>query len=323
LSDYKVALDIYSGPLDLLLFLIRREEIDIYDIPIARITAQYLEYVDLLKTMDPDGVGEFLVLAATLMEIKSRTLLPRVPDEEIEEEGIDPRLTLVRQLLEYKKFKDAARALEESAEERALRRERRPVLPAADGEEIELENLEIWDLFDAFQRLLKQIGKAEPVHKVGIDDTPIALHAADIVDSLERAGGQQPFEEIFAGRRKPEMIGLFLALLELIRQRRVGAVQERPCSTIMLALREPPVEDEEDYTDGDGWEKEAEQSDGATQRRSDEGEEASGDATERRSDQGAAQPSDEPRAQSERLHNGDTSHEGQASDEGEESTADG
>jgi len=245
LSDYKVALDAYSGPLDLLLFLIRREEVDIYDIPIAEITAQYLKYVDLLKTLDPDGVGEFLVLAATLMEIKSRMLLPRAPLEEPEEEEGDPRLILVRQLLEYKKIKDAARSLEEAAEERALRHERRPVLPPDSEDEFELENLEIWDLFDAFQRLLTQIGRAELVHKVGIDDTPLALHAADIVDSLQRSGGRQPFEEIFAGRSKAEMIGLFLALLELIRQRRVGAVQEHPGATILLFLRQPPEAEDE------------------------------------------------------------------------------
>lgn len=236
MSVYKVALDIYNGPLDLLLFLIRRDEIDIYDIPVARVTEQYLAYVRLLQQIDPDVVSEFLVVAASLIEIKSRTLLPTPPPEEAQEEFVDPRLELVRQLLEYKKYKDAARALELAAEERALRHARSPVLPAAPAEEVSLENLDLWDLLDAFNRVLKQIGKGEAFHKVGVDDTPISLHAADIVDSIQRAGGAQQFEEVFGGRKRGELIGLFLALLELIRQRRVRAAQDRPFGPIQLLL---------------------------------------------------------------------------------------
>lgn len=236
MSDYRVALDIYHGPLDLLLFLIKRDEIDIYDIPIARILQQYLAYVELLQAIDPEIVSEFLVLAATLMEIKSRTLLPTPPVEQGEEDIADPRMELVRQLLEYKKFKDAAHDLEDSAIERAMRFERKPVLPESAPDEVSLENVDIWDLFDAFNRLLAQTGKTGGVHQVGVDDTPIKLHAADIVDSIERCGGAQNFEEIFTGRTRPEMIGLFLALLELIRQRRVRAMQDRPFGPILLRL---------------------------------------------------------------------------------------
>ena len=250
MTDYRVALDIYNGPLDLLLFLIRRDEIDIYDIPIARITQTYLQYVDLLKQLDPEIVSEFLVLAATLMEIKSRMLLPRPPDEQLEEEIVDPRLELVRQLLEYKKFKDAARSLEEAAAERALRHERRPTLPSADSDEVAIENLDIWDLFEAFNRLLTQIGKTGGVHQVGVDDTPIALHAEDILDSIQRSGGSQAFEEIFSGRLRAEMIGLFLALLELIRQRRIRAIQDRPFGPILIRLLDPtPLDRVEDIVD--------------------------------------------------------------------------
>jgi len=239
LTEYKVALDIYNGPLDLLLYLIRREEIDIYDIPIAQITEQYLAYVELLRQLDPEVVSEFLVLAATLMEIKSRMLLPRPPLEEDEEDIVDPRLELVRQLLEYKKYKDAARHLDDAAEERASKYERSPVAPPPDSDEKDLESIDIWDLFDAFNRLLEQTGRREAVHEVGIDDTPIALHAEDITDSIQRAGGSQKFEEIFLGRSKAEMIGLFLALLELIRQRRVRASQDRPFGVILIYLLDP------------------------------------------------------------------------------------
>jgi len=257
-SDYRVALDIYHGPLDLLLFLIKRDEIDIYDIPISRILKQYLEYVDLLQAIDPEIVSEFLVLAATLMEIKSRTLLPTPPVVEGEEEIVDPRMELVRQLLEYKKFKDAAHSLEDSAVERAMRFERKPVLPQETPDEVSLENVDIWDLFDAFNRLLAQTGKTGGVHQVGVDDTPITLHAEDIVDSIERAGGTQHFAEIFTGRTKAEMIGLFLALLELIRQRRVRTIQDRPFGPILIRLLDPtPLDDVEEGAEP--WEARADE----------------------------------------------------------------
>jgi len=233
--SYKVALDVYNGPLDLLLFLIKREEIDIYDIPIARITQQYITYVELLKAIDPEVVSEFLVLAATLMEIKSRTLLPRPPVEEAEDDLSDPRMELVRQLLEYKRFKDAARMLEGSAAERSRKHARMPAEPPV-PEDIPLDNVDIWDLFEAFNRLLAQTGKTGAVHQVGVDDTPIALHAADVLDFLQRGEGSQSFADIFLGRNRAEMIGLFLALLELIRQRRVRAAQERPFGPIKLIL---------------------------------------------------------------------------------------
>lgn len=244
MSEYKVALDVYNGPLDLLLFLIRRDEIDIHDIPIARITEQYLKYVELLSRLDPDIAGEFLVLAATLMEIKSRTLLPSPPIEQDDEESLDPRVELVRQLLEYKKFKDAAYSLEDAAEERAKRHVRTPVAPPSPEDEVDLENLAVWDLFDAFNRLLEQTGQREAVHQIGVDDTPMALHAEDITDSLERAGGQQEFADVFAGRSRAEMIGLFLAMLELIREKRIRVCQDRPFGTIIIHLLDP--EDVED-----------------------------------------------------------------------------
>lgn|GEM_PF-306574 len=236
MTDYRVALDVYQGPMDLLLFLIKRDEIDIYDIPISHITEQYLQYVDLLQELDPEVIGDFLVLAATLMEIKSRSLLPRPPVVEDVEELADPRLELVRQLLEYKRFKDAAYSLGEAAEERAQQHARVPALPPEPEDSTDLENLEVWDLFEAFNRLLEQTGKRSAYHKVGVDDTPITLHAEDILDSLQRAGGDQQFEEIFVGRNRGEMIGLFLALLELIRQRRVRVRQDSPSATILVTL---------------------------------------------------------------------------------------
>ncbi len=248
MTEYKVVLDAYNGPLDLLLYLIRREEVDIYDIPIATITEQYLAYVELIRDLDPEAVSEFLVLASTLMEIKSRTLLPRPPVDEGEEDIVDPRLELVRQLLEYKKFKDAARHLDDAAETQAQKHSRSPVLPPEPSDEVDLENIDIWDLFDAFNRMLEQTGKRQAVHRIGIDDTPIALHVEDIIDSIQRAGGTQTFEMIFKGRTRQEMIGLFLALLELIRRRLIRAVQDHSFGPIIIVLLDPSEdEDEIDY----------------------------------------------------------------------------
>ncbi len=243
LGEYKVKLETYSGPLDLLLFLIQRDEVDIYDIPIAEVTRQYLEYVDLLRELDPEVVSEFLVLAATLMEIKSRMLLPTTPPEEAEA-PTDPRQDLVRQLLAYKQFKDSARLLEHAADLQSQKYPRSPGGFEAENEETPLEHVDVWDLFHAFKKLLEQVGQAGPVHKVTVDDTPIALHAEDILDAIERAGGSQRFDEIFAGRTKAEMIGLFLALLELIRQKRIRASQDRPFGAILIHLVEHAALDE-------------------------------------------------------------------------------
>jgi segregation and condensation protein A len=235
MTDYRVKLEIYNGPLDLLMYLIRREEIDIHDIPIAKITAQYCAYVDTLKLIDPDLAGEFLVMAATLMEIKTRLLLPR-PEGAEEEEAFDPRAELVRQLLEYKAFKDAAEDLRAAKEAQSLRFPRRPVeLVESDGTK-DLEDVQMWDLVEAFSEVMTAIGEdlrgADVIH----DDTPIALHAADIADRLQREGSLT-FRQIFAGRSKrTELVGLFLALLELIRRGSVFIEQQRAFGEIYVFL---------------------------------------------------------------------------------------
>ena len=225
MSDkYKVELDSYNGPLDLLLYLVKQEEVDIQDIPIARITEQFVRQIEIMEHIDPDHIGEFLVMAATLMEIKSRTLLPKPPPEDTPAELTDPRLELVRQLLEYKRFKDAASNLAQAAELQTRRFGRIPAfLPRPQEPELDLDHVQIWDLLKAFGQVLEQIGIGAARHEVLYDDTPIALHAADLMDQLERAGGSLAFERIFAGRRRGEAIGLFLALLELIRSQRVRA----------------------------------------------------------------------------------------------------
>ena len=240
-GEYRVELDVYNGPLELLLYLIRRDELDIYDIPIAHITQSYLNHFHLLKGMnDREGLdinlaGNFLVMAATLMEIKSAMLLPR---EQVDEKGgssasaelADPRMELVQQLLEYKRIKDSAIALERRQQMHESRFPRYPALRENDAEEdppVDLEEVQMWDLLAAFDRLMKEVGVRKPrYHEVTYDDTPIDLHAADIEDRLRREK-KLTLKQLIVGRRsRSEMVGVFLALLELIRQKKILVVQD-------------------------------------------------------------------------------------------------
>jgi segregation and condensation protein A len=262
MTDYKVSLDIYNGPLDLLLYLIKRSEIDIYDIPIAKVAKQYVEYIGMIEQLDPDYAAEFLVLAATLMEIKSRMLLPRPPAEEQEQEAFDdPRLELVRQLLEYKTYKDAAFELGDRGIDRSMRFERFPALRPDEPIEYELEDMQIWDLFAAFNQIMSQVGRTPVTHDVVYDDTPLSLHATDIQDRLIREGGKLTFAAIFEGRNKSEMIGLFLALLELVRQKRVSAAQDIGFGAIAIVLLDatPVTELTEEEPEADASDTDAEE----------------------------------------------------------------
>lgn len=254
MQDYRVQLDTYSGPMDLLLYLIRREEVDIYDIPIARILEQYLDYVRVLEVLDPEAVGEFLVLAATLMEIKSRMLLPRVLPEEAEtDDTLDPRADLVRQLLAYRSFRDAAGALSQRADLHARRFGRPTVDLGGEEQHVDIEDVQVWDLLAAFNKLMSSVGKQRSFHEVKYDDTPITLHAVDIADRLQREGKSLYFEQIFEGRTRSQMIGLFLALLELIRQKRVRIEQGDRFGPILVHLVDAtPITDPDHVEDKEG-----------------------------------------------------------------------
>ena len=209
--DYRVSLDIFDGPLDLLLHLIKRHELDICDVSLAKITDSYLRHVELLREMaargegqgvDIDVVGDFLVVAATLLEIKSNELLPRTESQAVEsppEESQDPRFELVRQLLEYKRIKDSADRLEARRDEYQQRFARAPGrvrLESAGGDEegvgselppLDLEELHAWDLLSLFEQLMSEVGRRGPAsHDVTYDDTPIDLHVADIADRVSR-----------------------------------------------------------------------------------------------------------------------------------------
>ncbi|MBT3202137.1 MAG: segregation/condensation protein A, partial [Phycisphaerales bacterium] len=201
-KEYRVNLDNYSGPMDLLLYLIRREEVDIHDIPLARIIDQYIQYVELMHEVDPNAAGDFLVLAATLTEIKTRMLLPAPEALGGDEDGaeIDPRADLIRQLLEYKEFKDAATDLQDLVDSQSQKFPRRPPkFENADDSLLDLEDVQVWDLFDSFSRVMEAIGTRPEKHEVIYDDTPVELHASDILDRLQREGGMS-FTKIFEGR---------------------------------------------------------------------------------------------------------------------------
>src|SRR3954470_14554261 len=241
-TEYRVELEVYNGPLDLLLYLIKRDELDIYDIPIARILDTYMRYVEVLRDLreeaglDINVAGDFLVMAATLMEIKSAMLLPRQPEQVKEGQSsaaqdlADPRYELIQQLLEYKRFKDTATVLDRRQQEHESRFPRYPARPGVDPDEpppVDLDEVQVWDLLSAFSKLMSEVGVRRPrFHEVTYDDTPIDLHAADIEDRLAREG-RLGLRQLITGRHsRSEMIGVFLALLELIRQKKILVEQE-------------------------------------------------------------------------------------------------
>lgn len=225
--DFRVELDVFRGPLDLLLYLVRKHEVDIFDIPIALITDQYLGYLEVLEQLDINAVGDFLDLASTLVEIKSRLVLPR--GGEVEEELEDPRQDLVRQLLAYKQFKDAASMLEERGkawQERFKRVADDEPPRQRDLAAEQLVEIELWDLVSAFGRLIRE-SQARAPSSIVYDDTPIHVF-------MERIHGRLVSEERVAlstlfqpGMHKSTLVGIFLAVLELVRHYRVGAEQDR------------------------------------------------------------------------------------------------
>ena len=235
---YEVKLERFEGPLDLLLHLIQRDEIDIYDIPIARITQQYLKYIEIMQLLDLDVAGEFLVMAATLMRIKAKMLLPTPPAGE--EEEIDPRDELVRRLLEYRQFKEASGTLKTREERRRLEYERGQVPGDEEAGPLPLAPATLFHLLDALNRVLSRL----PARAV----LELEAEAYDIEDKIKRihsrvrVAGRLSFETLLAEcRSRLEMIVTFLALLELLKLHRVTAVQDANFGEIVLA---PPSDTE-------------------------------------------------------------------------------
>jgi segregation and condensation protein A len=239
LEDYPVRLRVFEGPLDLLLHLIRKHEVDIYDIPIALITQQYLDYLDLMQELDLDVAGEFLVMAATLIHIKSRTLLPR-PDPSQEDAEEDPREELIRRLLEHQKFKAAAELLHEREIQRGAqwaRPDGRVTEIVGEAPEPEIE-VDLFSLMAAFRQVLERAR-----HRPQVVLPPEQISIETRIDQLLARLSETDacgFEELFSDvETRGGMIVTFLALLEMIRLRRVRVFQQGNFGPIRVYRRTP------------------------------------------------------------------------------------
>lgn len=239
---YRVELDIFQGPLDLLLYLVERQELDVFDLPIAKLTNQFMEFLEVLELIDLDLVGDFVVMASALVEIKSRQMLPQA---EVEEEAVeiagDPKGELIQQLLKYKQYKDAAKLLEDQA---ALWQERFPRLsddrptqgkdPKADF----IKDVELWDLVSALARVLRT-NAPEPHANIRYDDTPISVHM-ERIGQLVRQQKRVAFSSLFEGENeRSRIVGVFLAILELLRHHGFRAEQPKDYGEIWVL---PPLE---------------------------------------------------------------------------------
>ncbi|MFH2065866.1 MAG: segregation/condensation protein A [Pseudomonadota bacterium] len=230
-DDYKVKLDVFEGPMDLLVYLIRKAKVDIYDIPIALITDQFLAYLDWMKSMNIDFAGDFLLMAATLTHIKSRMLLP-IHDDEDEDE--DPRMEIVRPLAEYLQIKLAAEELMDRSllgEDTFSRSAVKEDIPADQDEE--MINVGLFELIDAFQTILNNIS---PEHKVDMraDRISVKDRMNEIIDMLEQKGSVV-FDELFSGNEtKSNIIVTFLAILEMAKLNLIRIVQHLQSGILRL-----------------------------------------------------------------------------------------
>ncbi|GAB5495916.1 MAG: segregation/condensation protein A [Phycisphaerales bacterium] len=274
-TEYNIKLEDFQGPLDLLLHLIRRAELDPTEISITEITDQYLDHLESAQRIDVDVGSEFLVMAATLMEIKSRSLMPpeeRAAVERSAKDDSDPRADLIRQLLSYRQFRDAAQELGDRRD--AFQRR----WPAArigvdkdslravidESAEQDLEDLDVLDLIESFGKVAEAVNFDRlGEHKVLFDDTPIELHAADLLDRLERrrrdtGHKKMTTRELFEGASRLDIVGLFLAMLELTRQRKIEVQQDPESGIITLEAREADeVEDVDALDSGTGSDPDA------------------------------------------------------------------
>lgn len=243
--SYEIKLDVFQGPLDLLLHLIEQDEIDIYNIPIAHITDKYLEYIHTIQLLNLEGVGEFLVMAATLMQIKARMLLPQAllsnnEEDNVSEDEVDPRWELAQKLIEYKRIKEASRRLQ------SLEGQQLQVYTRSGGEFSDLKiapdnnplkDLSIWDLVESFKVILECLERRE-IKSLPKQETSIKqrmTEISDLITAQEKIYFKQVFEEV---KTKIGLITCFLAVLELIRLRKIIAFQELFFGEIVLSLAE-------------------------------------------------------------------------------------
>lgn len=251
--DFRVELEVFRGPLDLLLYLVRKHEVEITEIPIAPITEQFLAYLEVLKELNVDDAGDFLEMASTLVEIKSRMLLPR--PEEVEDPLEDPRHDLVQRLLEYKKFKDASTMLEERGrqwQQRFPRLANDALQRSRDPAEEPIHEVELWDLVSAFARILRE-NAVTPASNIRYDDTPIHVYMCRIHERLRQQPRLAFTELLSANMHRSSLIGLFLAVLELVRHHGVRVEQDDLFTEIWLVASPQDSDDPADFTDADDY----------------------------------------------------------------------
>ncbi len=236
---FKVATDVFSGPMDLLLYLVKRQEVEIAEVPIARIASEFIASIEVLEELAIDQVGEFVELASVLLEIKARALVPR--PEETEEPVELVREDLVQRLLEYKQYRDAAVLLEDRARQWDLRFTRTAAdAPAARGQaaEVSIGDVHVWDLVSAMSRVLRKRENRRP-RQIVHDDTPIETHIVRI-EGLVGERGRLAFSELFEDAMpRSRLVGMFLAVLELVRRGRLSARQETLFEEIWLEPLQP------------------------------------------------------------------------------------
>ncbi|EUJ43707.1 segregation/condensation protein A [Listeria riparia] len=243
MSGINFKVEAFEGPLDLLLQLIQQLEIDIYDIPMAEITDQYLEYIHLMKELELDVASEYLVMAATLLAIKSKMLLPK---QELEidlddfDDSVDPRDELVEKLMEYKRFKEAARQLKEKESERNFYFGKAPMDLGEYDTSNKQVNLDVSlnDMLGAFHKMLRRKKWNQPLHtRITKQEISIDQRMNDVMDHLEATDGRVAFEDLFEASTKDELIVTFLAVLELMKRSQIGVSQSKSFATLYVFSR--------------------------------------------------------------------------------------
>jgi len=242
MAEYKIKFEVFEGPLDLLLHLIKKEEVDIYEVNLTKLATQFIEYIEVMRLLDLEVAGEFLVMASTLMYIKSRELLPKdlqAPPGE-EDEGEDPRWELIRQLVAYKKFKDAAALLQQREIEQENIYPRLPARPDLPAPAARKQEASLFDLINAIQGVLKRIGKREDLREIFEDKWTVS----EKIEYLLKLTAEQAvvkFSELFAGAvSRAEVVCTFLALLELIRLKQLICTQPEDFGEIEITRAPAP-----------------------------------------------------------------------------------
>jgi len=243
MAEYKVQFEVFEGPLDLLLYLIKKEEVDIYEVNLTKMATQFIEYIDVMRMLDLEIAGEFLVMASTLMYIKSRELLPKEQQVQTgeEEEEEDPRWELIRQLVEYKKFKDAAAQLHAREIDQENTFPRLPVKPEFAQPEAPRSEASLFDLINAVTAILKRVGQREDLREIFEDKWSVSQKIEFLVKLVAEKTAVK-FSDLFTGATsRSEVVCTFLALLELIRLRQLVCVQSQDFGDIEITKAPEPL----------------------------------------------------------------------------------